>query len=315
MPPFMVVAHAGGAGYHPHNTGSAVRNALAMRADVIEFDVQVTRDHVPVLHHDFVIEAEEGMVAGQWPDRASHFIRDMTLPELREWNIAAARPGSRGDLPYPFRKTASPETIVTLDEVLDLIAAANYAPVVFVEVKSALDLPAGYRADVLARDVTAVIRRHRMEKQVAVISFDWRVLGEVRKRDSTIRTVYVFRDPLVYAREFAADMRGLGVDVSQLTPEKIIDRLTDGAGVAGDFAVYADFIHARGGWMLDAYKDDATDSMMRRAHALGLKTGVWTVDTLVEAGHAVAMGTDAVTTNYPDVVGAAWTRKGGSPEQ
>lgn len=301
----MVVAHAGGAGYHVHNTKSAILSALDMKADVIEFDIQDTKDHIPVLHHDFVIQADEAQLDNKWLSHRTSFIKDITLDELRRYNIAQVSPGSPSEKSYPFRKHSALETILTLDAALALISQSPFTPQVFIEVKSALDLGAGYPAETLVQDVLMTIRKYNVSKKISIISFDWRVLNLVHQAEPSLKTVYIFRDPLMYAREFSDDMKTLGVDIAVLTPDKIINRLTDGMGVASHYALYANYIKNHGGWMLDAYKEDAEPAMMEQAQKLGLKTGVWTVDTLTETAKAVAQGVDAITTNYPDIVASA----------
>jgi glycerophosphoryl diester phosphodiesterase len=52
----IVLGHRGAAGHAPENTLLSFERAIALGADVIESDVQVTRDGVPVLLHDDVVD-------------------------------------------------------------------------------------------------------------------------------------------------------------------------------------------------------------------------------------------------------------------
>jgi glycerophosphoryl diester phosphodiesterase len=47
-----IVGHAGARGLAPANTLASFHKALEYAVDAIEFDVHVTSDHIPVLHHD-----------------------------------------------------------------------------------------------------------------------------------------------------------------------------------------------------------------------------------------------------------------------
>jgi glycerophosphoryl diester phosphodiesterase len=47
-----IIGHAGARGLAPANTIAAIKMAIEYKVDAIEFDVQVTKDHVPVLHHN-----------------------------------------------------------------------------------------------------------------------------------------------------------------------------------------------------------------------------------------------------------------------
>lgn len=52
----LVVAHRGNRVALPENTLEALRNAVELGADAVEFDVRVTRDGVPVLMHDPLLD-------------------------------------------------------------------------------------------------------------------------------------------------------------------------------------------------------------------------------------------------------------------
>ena len=52
----IVIAHRGNRVTLPENTVEALRNAVELGADAIEFDVRLTRDGVPVLMHDLDLD-------------------------------------------------------------------------------------------------------------------------------------------------------------------------------------------------------------------------------------------------------------------
>jgi glycerophosphoryl diester phosphodiesterase len=54
----LVVAHRGSAETVPENTIAAFETAIALSADMIEFDVRSTKDQVLVIHHDPVIDRQ-----------------------------------------------------------------------------------------------------------------------------------------------------------------------------------------------------------------------------------------------------------------
>ena len=61
-----VSAHRGGTGWGPESTLATFRHAMELGADSIEFDVQFTRDNVPVVLHDFSLNRTtdcKGLVA------------------------------------------------------------------------------------------------------------------------------------------------------------------------------------------------------------------------------------------------------------
>ena len=52
----LVYAHRGGAALAPENTIAAFDNGMALGADGLEFDVRLSSDGVPVVHHDPTLE-------------------------------------------------------------------------------------------------------------------------------------------------------------------------------------------------------------------------------------------------------------------
>ena len=85
----LVIAHRGASGSAPENTLAAFRRAAAIGADMVELDVQLTRDGVVVVIHDLTLErTTDGTGA----------VREHTLAELRRLDAGAwFAPGFRGE--------------------------------------------------------------------------------------------------------------------------------------------------------------------------------------------------------------------------
>lgn len=96
-----VHAHRGGAALAPENTLAAVRNALALGADVIELDLHVSRDGEVVVIHDATLERTTN---------GRGFVRDTPLAELRRLDAGAW-----------FHARFAGERVPTLREVLETV--------------------------------------------------------------------------------------------------------------------------------------------------------------------------------------------------
>ena len=48
----LIIGHRGAAGASPENSLKALEDGVAMGADMLEFDVQITRDKIPIVIHD-----------------------------------------------------------------------------------------------------------------------------------------------------------------------------------------------------------------------------------------------------------------------
>jgi len=100
------IAHRGACGLYPENTVLAMRKAIDYGADLIEFDLRLTKDNIPVLLHDISI------------DRTSNGKGkpgDYTLKELQSFNFSYFRSiwGERLEEPS-YEKL----TIPTFEEIL-----------------------------------------------------------------------------------------------------------------------------------------------------------------------------------------------------
>lgn len=116
MPNPEVIAHRGYAARYPENTLVALEAALRAGARHVEFDVQLTRDGVPVLQHD----AEPARTTG-------HAGRVMDL------DLDTIRTPDAGETPH-FGTRFTGERIPTLAQAVDLLADRPQATA-FVEIK------------------------------------------------------------------------------------------------------------------------------------------------------------------------------------
>jgi glycerophosphoryl diester phosphodiesterase len=144
-----IVAHRGNAAEFPENTLPALRSALELGITHVEFDVQLTADHVPVVLHDANLSRTAGI------DRNA---LDMTWRELRDIKVnETARLGDR------YHDIAIP----SLERVVELLAAFPEARA-FVEIKRA-----SLRAFGHEQVVTRIVEMLRpVAAQCVVISFD-----------------------------------------------------------------------------------------------------------------------------------------------
>lgn len=55
-----IIGHRGAKGLAPENTIAGFKKAIELDVDAIEFDVRVTKDHVPVICHNSVLKTKNG---------------------------------------------------------------------------------------------------------------------------------------------------------------------------------------------------------------------------------------------------------------
>lgn len=154
--PFLI-AHRGNAAEFPENTLAALQSAVDLGLHHVEFDVQLTRDHEPVLLHD----ADLRRIAGR-PD----CVHDLAWHELAD--VPVTEPGRFGDRFTGLRVAKLTDVLATLRQQGEVTA--------FVEVKRA-SLRRFGPAAVVDRVATAVAAH--LDRCV-LISFDRPCLERLR---------------------------------------------------------------------------------------------------------------------------------------
>ena len=157
----LIFAHRGGSGLAPENTLPAFDRGLALGADGFELDVHLSRDGVPVVHHDGRLDRTTD---------ASGPIRDRTVSELAAVNACAgfARSGRAWD--------GGPVGVPTLREVL-----RRYPDIrLIVELKGP--------SAALARAVVDTVRDAGAIERTCIGGFSWRAMRAVRRFEPRLAT-------------------------------------------------------------------------------------------------------------------------------
>lgn len=217
----LVIAHRGNSSAAPENTLSAVRSALALGVDGVEFDYHHSADGVPVVFHDEFLDRTTN-ARTLW-GRSRVKIADCTVDQLQELDY-----GSWFSDGVAFAK----EPLATLDATLDLICGADALAVI--ERKS---------GD--ASTLVKLLQRKQFEQRVVVMAFNWRFLADCHEQDPTLRLVALGDKPLTASR----------LDEIAATPAKIVgwdQRELNSAVISA--------IHERG-WQAWTWTVDATSRM------------------------------------------------------
>lgn len=114
------IAHRGGAQLWPENTLAAFRAARSLGCDGVELDVQLSADGVAVVHHDFRLMAGVARNGGAWLTEPGPRIKDLTMAQLRQFDIGHSQPGSAYAATHPLLRFADGAGVPTLEEVAAL---------------------------------------------------------------------------------------------------------------------------------------------------------------------------------------------------
>ena len=139
------IAHRGFSARYPENTMLAFARALDLGADGAEFDVQLTKDGIPVVFHD------ESLLRIAGDER---LVKDLTLEELK-----------RFDLSYRFKGTCPAQRMPTLEEYFTLVRDRDFLSIL--EFKTAI-----FEYDGIEQRVIDMIRSFGLGDRVVLSSFN-----------------------------------------------------------------------------------------------------------------------------------------------
>jgi len=188
----LIIGHRGASAVAPENTIAAFREALAVGADGIEFDVRLTRDGVPVVIHDSTLRRTGGL---------PHRVADLTWAEISKIDVGSWFAGA-------FAK----ETVPSLAELFTLFESNNST--LYLEMKC--DSPAEQQP--LAEACVKAIDEHSLKSRVVVECFQLPALKILREIDSDIKIVALFEPSFT--------------NPSVLSDQRIINQATDVSAAA-----------------------------------------------------------------------------------
>ncbi len=163
-----VIAHRGGADLWPENTIEAFRGARSMGVDVLEMDIFLSADGVPVVIHD---ETVDRTTDGSGP------VDDMTVDELQDLDAGYNFVPIGRDNEYPYRGMGV--RIPTLREVFEE----------FPEIPMVVELKP--EDSELVEAVVELVREFERVDNTLLASFSERTIVEIREALPDIATAAV----------------------------------------------------------------------------------------------------------------------------
>ena len=273
---FDLQGHRGARGLFPENTLEGFAAALALGVRSFELDIGVTRDGVPVVHHDPALNPDVTRdLGGDWLEGRGPLLRDLNLADLAEFDVGRIRPGTAYAAIYATQVPRDGARIPTLDAVLRLHRSARFN----IELKLLPDHPDWtVSAEEMADRVLHVIDQTGAANRVTIQSFDWRAPRHVARARPDIPRGWLTRAETIGA---ASLWRG---DPSASTS---IDAVPDA-------------VAAEGGGTWTSFHTELTPSLLERGHRLGLKVIPWTVNDPADMRRLIGWGVDGLITDWPD---------------
>ncbi len=189
-----IFGHRGSAGTHPENTMIGFQEAERVGADGIEFDIQLTKDGVPVIIHDETLERTTN---------GTGYVAHKTYVELRNYDASYTYSGQFGFNPIP-----------SLEEVLQWGQSTNL--LFNIELKNNV-LP--YEG--IEQKVIDLVHAFQLKDRVIISSFNHESIYRCRLIDSNIETAALYEEKLFkpwnYAKTIGVEGTHPHIQVFDLT--------------------------------------------------------------------------------------------------
>ncbi len=278
----MIAAHRGGGVCNPENTMLAFREAVnTYRVEIVESDLYLTKDGYLVYNHDAYID-ETCNVNGDIPlaeikelcrdESARHYIKDMTLAELRQYNFGYYFEDASGNRIYQHETDLAGKglQIATIEQLFEEFYSTNPELLFIVEIKDGGSR--GYEACRILYETLA--RYPQYMDRIVVGTFHDEIEAELKaKYPSLYRGA-----PTGTAAKFI---------VTQMLGVNLFDD--------SDFACLQIPVSYDLGITLDLTWSTYVD----RAHQRNIAVQYWTVNDAETMRRLIALGCDCIMTDDP----------------
>ena len=295
---FDLQGHRGARGLAPENTLPAFAKALAIGVHTLELDVAITRDGQIVISHDPALNPDLTRGPdGQYLATRGPLISQLSLHELRRYDVGRIKPGTHYAGLYPEQQAIDGTRVPLLTELFALLKKAGNSQV-RLDIETKINPMASHETlapELFARALIRTLRDAGMASRTTIQSFDWRSLQVVQKEAPEILTAY-----LSAQQKF---LDNIGADQAAPSPWTAGFQYQDHGSVPK-------MVKAAGGRVWSVFHGDLDADKLREAKALGLTVLVWTVNHPALISKLMDLGVDGLISDRPDLVRAEMARRG-----
>jgi glycerophosphoryl diester phosphodiesterase len=270
FPRFYKEGHRGTRGLMPENTIPSMKKAIDDGANVIEVDIQISKDNMVTVAHDPYINRTYSLMpdGSEIPesDARKHILYQMNYTDIRKFDV-----GSKIYNEFPDQKKMR-AYIPLLGELIDSVEQHSISKdlpgiIYNIEIKANPEKDGIYQPEpaALIKLVMDVVNSKKIDNRFYIQSFDVRQIQEVHKNYPHVVTGF-------------------------LTSKKDLS-LEDNLKLIG--------------FKPDIYSPQyklATAELIKKCHDSGMKFVPWTVNTIEEMEQLIRLGADGIITDYPNLL-------------
>ena len=147
-----IIAHRGFSGFYPENTKASILAALEQKVDMIEIDIQETKDGRLVVIHDKTINRTTN---------GKGLIKELNLADIKKYDAGSW-----------YDKKFNEERILTLEEVIEIVDSKAK---LLIEIKETSDYYPG-----IENKLVSLIRQYNAQKWCLIQAFDTDIIKNVK---------------------------------------------------------------------------------------------------------------------------------------
>lgn len=277
-----IYGHRGAAGLAPENTLEAYRTAIDLGVDVIDMDVGITKDGVVVVYHNATLNPDiTRNPNGEWISQETA-LKTLSYQHLKQLNVGAINPHSEYAATFPLQVSKEYESIPTLREVIQYANSRDPNIRFQIEIKTnPTRRHVSTEPNIIVPEIVKILREEQVANRTEIHSFEWENLLLLEKLAPEITRSYLTAREYYTSKDAAKWSYGHLPNQHQSIPAVI-------KALNGHI------------WCPEYKEINAED--VKKAHDLGLKVTVWSVDHPEDMLRMIQYGVDGIITNRPDLL-------------
>ncbi|MCU9613430.1 glycerophosphodiester phosphodiesterase [Caldibacillus lycopersici] len=261
----LVIAHQAGNQERPSSTNLAFEHAIAIGADILEFDVALTKDNQLVTIHDLTVDRTTD---------GSGKVREHTYEEIKALNAGYGLEDENGQPIRDASKNPYIETGAYIPNLEEIFTKYSHYKMV-IELKDS-----GEDGKTSAKVFWNLVKKYNMEKNVVVACFDKDTLKELRRLSN---------DKLITS-----------ASEGEMYPFYAFHRL--GLPALNNFSSF-EMLHIPVSYTIKGIKFNLlTDSLLQDAHKRNMAVYYWTINDADQMRELIEMGVDGIMTDHPELL-------------
>jgi glycerophosphoryl diester phosphodiesterase len=276
-----IYGHRGARGVLPENTLESFKYLFENNIYAYETDILISKDFIPVITHDFRLDPSYTKdINDNWIEDENIKIIDLTYDQILQFDVGTLNKLSKYGRKFINQKSLQNQKIPKLSELLKLTSDNIVEDLLInLEIKSTpIEKNLTPEPDEMVKIIIDEVSRSNLEDRIIYSSFDWRVLREIKERDSKIPRAYL-----------TSGARGKIYDKS---PWLDFTPLHNGVELP-------ELIKALGGSAWHPNYKDVNKEIVQTSHDKGLPVNVWTVNRESDMLRMIDYGVDGIMTDYP----------------